>query len=118
MPASTPESVPAASVPPGTVTAVGDFAVGNDDEKYFAVSKRCRHLGADLSGGKISPDGCLVCPWHQSEYDVSTGHMVKGPQGIFAKVPGLGLMFKTLTRVVPLRRRTVVKDGATLRLED
>jgi len=28
--------------------------------------------------------------------------MVRGPQGIFAKVPGLGLSFKLLTRIVPL----------------
>ena len=112
------DTVPASKVPDGTVTGVGGYAVGNKGGDHFAVSRRCRHLGADLAGGKISADGCLVCPWHQSEYDVSTGHMVKGPQGIFAKVPGLGTMFKALTRVVPLRRRTVVKDGATLRLKD
>ena len=111
------DSVPAASVPPGTVTAVGDYAVGNHDESYFAVSKRCRHLGADLSGGSISPDGCLVCPWHRSEYDVASGRMTRGPQGIFAKVPGLGTLFMTLTRVVPLRRRRVTSDGTSLTLE-
>ena len=116
------ESIPLSDVPAGSVTAVGGYALGNKgsntDGDYFAVSRRCRHLGADLAGGKISADGCLVCPWHQSEYDVSTGHMVKGPQGIFAKVPGLGAMFMGLTRVLPLRRRAVVRDGADLRLGD
>ena len=55
----------AADVPPGTVVRGGKYAVGNNGE-YFAVSRRCRHLGADLSEGSIDADGCLVCPWHQS----------------------------------------------------
>ncbi len=38
--------------------------------------------------------------------------MVRGPQGIFAKIPGLGTGFKALTRVLPLGRGTVVeRDG-------
>ena len=81
--------VPAADVPPGTVTGSGDHAVGNNGE-YFAVGRRCRHLRADLAGGSIDADGCLVCPWHQAKYDVRTGQMVRGPQGVYAKIPGLG----------------------------
>ena len=112
------DSVPAADVADGKVAEVGGYAVGVSKGEPFAVSRRCRHLGADLSGGKVSPEGCLVCPWHQSEYDVSTGQMVKGPQGIFAKIPGLGAMFMALTKVAPLRRREVVEDGQNLRLKD
>jgi nitrite reductase/ring-hydroxylating ferredoxin subunit len=101
----------AEDVPPGTVTGVEGYAVGNNGE-YFAVSRRCRHLRADLASGSIDENGCLVCPWHQSAYDVRTGKMVRGPQGIFAKIPGLGAMFRGLTAVVPLRRRAVVeRDG-------
>ena len=80
--------VPAADVPEGTVTGSAGYAVGNNGD-YFAVSRRCRHLRADLAGGSIDSDGCLVCPWHQAKYDVKTGRMVRGPQGIFAKIPGL-----------------------------
>ncbi len=98
---------PAADLPPGTVTGAGPYAVGNVDGTYFAVSRRCRHLRADLAGGSIDENGCLVCPWHQSAYDVRTGRMVRGPQGVFAKVPGLGAAYKVLTRVLPLRRGTV-----------
>jgi nitrite reductase/ring-hydroxylating ferredoxin subunit len=102
---------PAADFPAGTVRGAERYAVGNNGE-YFAVSRRCRHLGADLANGSIDADGCLVCPWHQSAYDVRTGRMVRGPQGVFAKIPGLGAMFKGLTRVAPLRRRQVsVQDG-------
>jgi len=101
-----------AHVPPGQVVGVGRYAVGNVDGRYFAVTRRCRHLGADLAGGHIDENGCLVCPWHQSAYDVRSGRMVRGPQGIFAKVPGLGFAFRLLTRVVPLGRATVtVRDN-------
>ena len=105
---------PAADLPPGTVTGVGKWAVGNAGGEYFAVTRRCRHLYADLAGGSIDRDGCLVCPWHGSRYDVKTGRMVRGPQGIFAKIPGLGAFFKGLTRVVPLGRGKVVERGGTL----
>ncbi len=103
---------PAAELPPGTVTGAGKYAVGNADGKFFAVTRRCRHLYADLASGSIDEDGCLVCPWHGSKYNVETGRMVLGPQGIFAKVPGLDAAFKTLTLVVPLGRGDVTeRDG-------
>jgi hypothetical protein len=38
--------------------------------------------------------------------------MVRGPQGVFGKVPGLGTAFRALTQVAPLRRAKVeVRDG-------
>jgi nitrite reductase/ring-hydroxylating ferredoxin subunit len=107
----------AADVPPGTVVRHGGYAVGNNGD-YFAVSRRCRHLGADLSAGSIDADGCLVCPWHQSAYDVRTGRMVRGPQGVFAKIPGLGAAFTALTRIVPLRRAVVVERSGELHIDD
>src|SRR3990170_2458113 len=99
-------------LPPGKVTGAGKWAVGNSKGDLFAVTRRCRHLYADLAGGSIDRDGCLVCPWHGSKYDVKTGRMVRGPQGIFAKIPGLSEGFKLLTRVVPLGRgRVETRDG-------
>jgi nitrite reductase/ring-hydroxylating ferredoxin subunit len=103
---------PASELTPGTVKGVGKYAVGNANGTRFAVTRRCRHLRADLAGGSIDDNGCLVCPWHQSAYNVETGQMVRGPQGVFAKIPGLGAMFKGLTKVVPLGRGKVVeRDG-------
>lgn len=102
---------PASDLRAGAVVGAGKFAVGHGDE-LFAVTRKCRHLRADLAGGTIDCDGCLVCPWHQAKYDVTTGRMVRGPQGAFAKVPGLGAMYKALTRVLPLGRGTVIeRDG-------
>jgi nitrite reductase/ring-hydroxylating ferredoxin subunit len=103
---------PASELTPGTVIGVGPYAVGNAGGELFAVTRRCRHLYADLARGKIDRDGCLVCPWHASKYDVRTGRMLRGPQGVFAKIPGLGPAYKALTRVLPLGRGTVeVRDG-------
>jgi nitrite reductase/ring-hydroxylating ferredoxin subunit len=103
-------------VPEGTVTGVEEYAVGNKDD-YFAVGRKCRHLRADLAGGSIDEDGCLVCPWHGSTYDVTSGQMVRGPQGIFAKIPGLGMSFKALTRLIPLKRGAIEQHGPDLYID-
>lgn len=98
----------------GTVVGAGPWAVGDNGER-FAVSRKCRHLRADLAQGSIDEHGCLVCPWHQSAYDVRTGRMVRGPQGVFAKVPGLSWSFEQLTKVWPLKvGRVVERDGDLL----
>ena len=105
-------TVPVESVAEGAVVGAGDYAVG-DNGDYFAVSRKCRHLRADLAEGSIDANGCLVCPWHGAKYDVRSGRMIGGPQGVFAKIPGLGWANKALTKVLPLRRGHVVeRDGA------
>jgi nitrite reductase/ring-hydroxylating ferredoxin subunit len=105
-------------LPPGSVTGSGRWAVGNAKGDLFAVTRRCRHLYADLARGSIDRGGCLVCPWHGSRYDVKTGRMVRGPGGIFAKVPGLGAGFKLLTRVIPLGRARVIERSGTVYVEE
>ncbi|MFO7778459.1 MAG: Rieske 2Fe-2S domain-containing protein [Nitriliruptoraceae bacterium] len=100
---------PADELVPGTVRRAGRYAVGNAKDERFAVTRRCRHLGADLADGAIDGQGCLVCPWHGASYDVTSGRMLRGPQGVFAKVPGLGAGFKLLTRVLPLGRGELVE---------
>jgi nitrite reductase/ring-hydroxylating ferredoxin subunit len=84
----------------------------NVDGERYAVSRRCRHLRADLANGQIDENGCLVCPWHRARYDPTTGRMVVGPQAGFEKVPGLDTAFTGLTKIWPLRRVEVVeRDG-------
>lgn len=112
-----PTRIPASDVPPGSVTGAGDYAVGNHNGEYFAVSRRCRHFRADLAKGSIDEDGCLVCPWHQAKYDVATGEMKRGPQGVFAKMPGLDAAFEALTKAWPLRRGRVTVDGDELQID-
>ncbi|MEP6665723.1 MAG: Rieske 2Fe-2S domain-containing protein [Nocardioidaceae bacterium] len=103
---------PAAELLPGQVIGCGPYAVGNVDGELFAVSRRCRHLGADLAEGHLAEQGGLICPWHQSAYDVRSGQMLRGPQGLYAKVPGMDWAYRLLTRVLPLRRgRVSERDG-------
>jgi nitrite reductase/ring-hydroxylating ferredoxin subunit len=103
---------PTSELGPGSVAGAGPYVVVNVEGERTALSRHCRHLRADLAAGSIDAEGCLVCPLHHARYDVATGQMVTGPQGVFAKVPGLGASFKALTRAVPLKRATVLeRDG-------
>ncbi|WP_435743596.1 Rieske (2Fe-2S) protein [Nocardioides sp. SYSU DS0663] len=89
---STEKSASLSELAGGRVRLLGQWVVGlrrtTDEDgrtgEPFAVSRRCRHQLADLSKGHVDEDGCLVCPWHQSRYDVSSGKMVEGPKGFLA----------------------------------
>lgn len=108
---------PSSELPAGNVKGAGRYAVGNADGELFAVTRRCRHLLADLADGSIDEDGCLVCPWHGAKYDVETGRMVRGPRGFYSKIPGLGIAYRALTLVLPLGRGKVVEHDDTLFVE-
>ena len=105
---------PAAVLVPGTVRGAGRYVVGNTGGELFAVTRRCRHLGADLANGSVDREGCLVCPWHGARYDVTTGRMTRGPQGFFAKLPGSDAGYRLLTRVLQLGRGVVVERDGTV----
>jgi nitrite reductase/ring-hydroxylating ferredoxin subunit len=47
-------------------------------EQIFALAETCAHLGGPLSEGWLVED-TVVCPWHQSRYRLSDGHVVDGP---------------------------------------
>ena len=108
---------PASELTPGTVKGVGRYAVGNADGELFAVTRRCRHLFADLADGTIDDDGCLTCPWHGAKYDVSNGRMTRGPQGIYAKIPGFGTAMRVYTLVLPLGVGTLTERDETVYVE-
>ncbi len=115
--AAEPDRVPAADLPPGAVRPAGRWAVANTGDRLVAVSRRCRHQLADLAGGSIDADGCLVCPWHQSRYDLHTGDMVSGPRGFLGyhgPAPGYSGLVKLLAQVVRLRVRLPRRHGDDL----
>ena len=115
-----PDRIPAADLPSGAGRGVGDWGVGNRDGRYFAVSRRCRHQLADLSEGTVDADGCLVCPWHQSRYDVRTGEMVEGPHGFLGyhgPTPGYTQFVRAYSRVLRLRVRRALRRGDDVVLE-
>jgi len=107
----------AAELTPGTVRRLGQWAVGNRDGELFAVSRRCRHQLGDLSKGSIDANGCLVCPWHGSRYDVTDGAMVRGPRGFLwyrGRTPGYTELVLAYGRWWRLRVRTVLRRGDRL----
>ncbi len=69
-------------------TPHGDLAVGISNGRPFAVSNRCRHLFASLGKGDVTDDGRLRCPSHSALYDVVSGKMLVGPQGVFKPLAG------------------------------
>ena len=87
-------------LPPGTMklVPVGKFGVGvyNIDGSLHGIANYCAHEGAPLCAGfvggtnEFAPDapdqlrrvreGRIVrCPWHQWEYDITTGQTVADP---------------------------------------
>ena len=115
-----PDSIPARDLPPGAVRRVGAWTVGNAGGTPFAVSSRCRHQLADMSGGSIDKDGCLVCPWHGARYDVTSGEMVKGPKGFLGyhgPTPGYTQFVRGYAKVLKLRVRKVLRRGEDYVLE-
>lgn len=91
-------------------TPHGDLAVGMSDGTSFAVSNRCRHLRANLGEGCVTQDGQLECPWHKARYDVTSGTMTRGPQGVFK--PLAGTVKATLGSRKLSTYATEVRDGA------
>jgi 3-phenylpropionate/trans-cinnamate dioxygenase ferredoxin component len=92
-------------------TPHGRLAVGIADGEPFAVSDRCRHLGASLGKGRVADDGCLECPWHRARYDVRSGEMTRGPQGV-AFLAARGAVMAYTNRAARLKRYPVVeRDG-------
>lgn len=108
-------SLPADELPVGAVGRAGPWAVVHRrDGELTAVSSRCRHQLADLSKGTLDAQGCLVCPWHGSRYDLDSGAMVSGPKGFLwyvGKTPGYTQLIKAYGVIAVLRRRKAVREG-------
>jgi nitrite reductase/ring-hydroxylating ferredoxin subunit len=109
-----------ADLPAGPqVRAAGQWVVGRSHGEVFGVSKRCRHQLADLSGGRLDGEGCLVCPWHGSRYDVRTGRMVSGPRGFLGyhgPTPGYTRLVLAYGRYLRLRVATVTRRAGRILL--
>jgi nitrite reductase/ring-hydroxylating ferredoxin subunit/uncharacterized membrane protein len=59
---------------------VGDLRVvlARTETGYRAFSDRCTHRGGPLSDGVLMC-GTVQCPWHGSQFDVTTGKVKAGP---------------------------------------
>ena len=76
-PGSDVERVAAADIPVGGGTVVGDYVVTQPEEGVFkAFSARCPHQGGTINAVR---DGVMICPDHNSHFDIETGDVVSGP---------------------------------------
>jgi nitrite reductase/ring-hydroxylating ferredoxin subunit len=70
-----------------------ELMIANVEGKFYAISDRCGHESARLSNGTLT-NTIVICPFHYSRFDVTTGKLISGPilEGsevakILAKVP-------------------------------
>jgi nitrite reductase/ring-hydroxylating ferredoxin subunit len=77
-----------ADLPPGQArrVMVGDqpVAVYNVDGQYCATQETCTHVGGPLSQGDLKGKQ-IICPWHASCFDVTTGAVECGPATVALK---------------------------------
>jgi len=55
--------------------------VARVDDGFCAVENRCAHLPVPLEDGRIE-DGTIVCPFHNSRYDLCTGENLDWTPGM------------------------------------
>jgi len=58
------------------------IAIAKSEGQFYAFQEYCPHRFGPLSEGSIR-NGQVICPWHQSCFDLTTGHVCNGP----AKIP-------------------------------
>ena len=76
-------------IPEGKMKAykiqANDILIVNYNDNYYAIGRKCTHMGGDLSNGKL--DGKIVtCPRHGSRFDITTGESISGPKIGFLKL--------------------------------
>jgi nitrite reductase/ring-hydroxylating ferredoxin subunit/uncharacterized membrane protein len=54
------------------------LVVVRQGDTVYALHSVCAHAGGPLPEGRIV-DGCIECPWHQSRFELATGHRTQGP---------------------------------------
>ncbi len=74
--------VKASEVPLGLMKHVEvqekEIMIANVEGKFYAISDRCGHMNARLSMGTLDKT-IVICPYHFSRFDVTTGKLVSGP---------------------------------------
>jgi uncharacterized membrane protein/nitrite reductase/ring-hydroxylating ferredoxin subunit len=54
------------------------IVLGKTEQGYVAFDDRCTHRGGSLAGGAMIC-GTVQCPWHGSQFSVTTGEVKAGP---------------------------------------
>ena len=89
-----------------------EILIARVEDKYFAVSNRCPHLGGDLSAVKL--EGTVVtCPLQGSQFDLKDGKVIRwlGESEPFSATG------KVLNPPKPLKTYNVKVEGDTVLIE-
>ena len=54
--------------------------------QVVVIDNACPHSSGNLSGGEVR-GSVVVCPWHQWEFDLTTGVCVDSPKARVARYP-------------------------------
>lgn len=73
-----------AEVPEGEIRAFDlpgqRVAVAHVENELFAFGDECTHEGCSLAEGRLGgQEDTVVCPCHDSEFDMATGEPIDGP---------------------------------------
>jgi nitrite reductase/ring-hydroxylating ferredoxin subunit len=55
-----------------------DVAIFNVGGNLYGIDAKCSHVGGPLDQGHVSGT-TVTCPWHGSEFDVTSGAVIRGP---------------------------------------
>ncbi len=50
----------------------------NISDRIFCLDARCTHAGAPLAEGTLEGE-VLTCPWHYSQFNITSGTVLRGP---------------------------------------
>ena len=62
-----------------------EVLLANVGGSYYAIPNKCTHLGGPLGKGSLEGN-IITCPWHGSQFDVTTGKNVTGATIAFIKM--------------------------------
>ncbi len=69
-----------------SVRAAGkDILLANVNGVFFAIARKCPHMGANLCRGKFV-GSVVTCPVHGAAFDVTDGQVIKDPKLLFLKM--------------------------------
>ena len=71
------------------------------EDKIYATSALCKHMGWPLAwGGKVEEE-CITCPLHQSQYELETGEVLEWSP--FPLLPAYGRLVGSMRKKRPLQ---------------
>lgn len=103
--------LPQSQLPPGGKAVVEldelDVLLVRTADQIHALNNACPHLRLPLRDGTVTETGEIVCPWHESSFDLRTGEIITwcpvlAPDGTIDGLENLGNVSKNRMPVLPL----------------